>query len=606
MGLMFLSRKRNKRSRINLNHVKAFTLAPGNLVPASFVRVFKGDEVDFSPSLFAQAMPMNAPLVNGFKMCLEYFFIPDRLYNFHLLSNESGITDDPDSVKFPLISAPIYDVATDGTTASRVALSQSVFTGIAESLPASDSSQNIVAPGSLADFLGFPVGMFPTFAAQGDNNKFNAVRMLGYLDIIYNYYINQQISAIPTAYLKGVLLPNDSALPITYTVDELRLFLQTIKSSLNPEMAIDNWLNRSTRPTKGRFSFGSWSWLCSRASIFQRCMPPYYLESWLATAGYDASEIIVDDESNGKSISFRNIAAASHIQRWMDLALGGGSRYTDYENSQFDVGSLKNNMCPMFLGSDRQYLGSKVLYQTTGFGDSASPLGSFAGQAAGGESFKRRRFRFQETGHFMVMASLVPDVIYNRGIDPFLRELTLSDVYAPALDNIAMQPLQVEELNAIPDVSAFMPPVVDDDQHTMDVRFTSSAKSQINKAVGYVPAWSQIMQVVSRSHGLMATELKYWLLNRVYGVDNVDTTAVRNSLQAFAAEGYLDASDFEQVMSFVDTMVSSSSYSPYVISDRYNDVFADTSPTAQNFVLTLTCNMSVMRDKSKVNVPTTL
>lgn len=433
---MFLSRKRNKRSRINLNHVKAFTLAPGNLVPASFVRVFKGDEVDFSPSLFAQAMPMNAPLVNGFKMCLEYFFIPDRLYNFHLLSNESGITDDPEFVKFPLITAPVNSVGLSGAT-SRITIPTSSTDDLLT--PAKESAFNIVSPGSLADYLGFPVGLFPTF--NSTNNTFNGVRMLGYLDIIYNYYVNQQISNIPTALLRGSRIPapgfaaDGTVSPFFYDISELQLFLQTVKSSLNPDTVIENWQNRSTRPTKGRFSLGSWSWLCSRASIFQRCMPPYYLESWLATAGYDASEIIVDDESNGKSISFRNIAASSHVQRWMDLAMGGGSRYTDYENNQFDVGSLKNNMCPMFLGSDRQYLGSKVLYQTTGFGDASSPLGAFAGQAAGGESFKRRRFRFQETGHFMVMVSLVPDVIYNRGIDPFLRELTLADVYAPALDN---------------------------------------------------------------------------------------------------------------------------------------------------------------------------
>lgn len=49
----------------------------------------------------------------------------------------------------------------------------------------------------------------------------------------------------------------------------------------------------------------------------------------------------------------------------------------------------------------------------------------------------------------MVMASLVPDVIYTRGLDPFLEELNLGDSYAPALDNIAMEPLMVQTLDCV-------------------------------------------------------------------------------------------------------------------------------------------------------------
>ena len=73
---MFLSRRRNKRSNVNLNHCNPVDLAPGNLCPVSFVRIVNGDSVRFRPKSFVQAFPMNAPLVNGFKLCLEYFFVP--------------------------------------------------------------------------------------------------------------------------------------------------------------------------------------------------------------------------------------------------------------------------------------------------------------------------------------------------------------------------------------------------------------------------------------------------------------------------------------------------------------------------------------------------
>lgn len=153
--MMFLTRSRNKKSNVNLSHVSPTTLAPGNLVPISFTRIFAGDDLRFKPSAFVQAMPMNAPLVNGFKLCLEYFFVPDRLYNWNLLMDNTGVTDNPDNVKFPQICSPAE--YTSGTI--NFALnSENAAKGDAARL-----ANSIVQPGSLADYCGFPVGLFPTY-----------------------------------------------------------------------------------------------------------------------------------------------------------------------------------------------------------------------------------------------------------------------------------------------------------------------------------------------------------------------------------------------------------------------------------------------------------
>ena len=113
----------------------------------------------------------------------------------------------------------------------------------------------------------------------------------------------------------------------------------------------------------------------------------------------------------------------------------------------------------------------------------------------------------------MVMASLVPEVIYQRNLDPFLKELTLGDVYAPALDNIAMEPLMVEELDA---QGSFVSGSFEDAGESYIVNLTPFS-SRENTAVGFVPAWSKLMQVVSRVHGRLATDLNYWILRRTYG-----------------------------------------------------------------------------------------
>lgn len=603
--MMFLTRRRNKKSNVNLSHVSPTTLAPGNLIPISFTRILAGDDLRFKPSAFVQAMPMNAPLVNGFKLCLEYFFVPDRLYNWDLLVDNTGVTDDPDNVKFPLLPAPA------DYSSGRISFLLNTEQGAKGN--ASLLAGRVVQPGSLADYCGFPVGLIPTYSVvtdTDDRNQFSALKMLGVLDIFYHYYVNQQIETFPTASFTPTLNSgSEEERNVEYSVSTLRTFLDYVKRAPNPSTAISQW---TTENSVGNPSFGTWSWFCSRASIFQRCLPPYYLESWLATSGYEDSEIKVDLDADGKSISFRNIAAQSHIQRWLDLALAGGSRYSDYINSQFDVSHLKHTTSPLYLGSDRQYLGSNVIYQTTGAGDSSSPLGAFAGQASGGETFRQRSYHFGENGYFVVMASLVPDVIYSRGMDPFNREKTLGDVYAPALDNIAMEPLMVEQVDALGALRSF----TRDDQGVYVLSVTPDSQT-MNSALGYVPAWSKIMQNVSRAHGRLTTDLKYWLLTRDYGVDvdQVKNTGVVGSdvLKNFASElqsayqaGYISYEHLEALTSMVYRLQAQPNYTPYVLPNAYNDVFADVSNQAQNFVLTCTFSMTCNREKGKVNTPTTI
>ena len=572
---MFLTRSRNKKSNVNLSHTSPTTLAPGNLVPISFIPVVGGDKLRFSPSAFVQAFPMNAPLVNGFKICFEYFFIPVRLYNSNLLLDFTGTTDDPDSVKYPTLDV------------ENVAFSSLDFNN-ASTLKA--AAANIVSPNSLADYMNIPVAFgLPTPMGPVAPKKatFNVIKMLGYLDVVYNYYVNQQVSTIPTAAWKEAFVGEVEN--VEYSISLIEQLLRSVKTAADPVAALKSFVAENY--------LGSWQWLCSRSSIFQRCLPPYYLESWLKTSGYNEAEIKIDLDAEGKTISMRNVSAMSHVQRWIDLAMNGG-RWSDFLNSEFDTARVKNHSTPIFLGADRQYLGSKVIYQTTGAGNTASPLGAFAGQSSGGETFRKRVFNFDEPGYFMVMASLVPDVIYTRGLDPFLEELNLGDSYAPALDNIAMEPLMLQTLDCV--MSG---------EPTSDSVFSFYAGNyDTGTAVGFVPAWSKLMQVVSRAHGRLTTELAYWLLERDYGNENESENmlSLRNKVAEFLKSGALSYDEAETILALLQRARSRTNYSPYVRANAYNNVFADVSNEAQNFVLTFSCSASAYREKGKVNVATTL
>ena len=587
MAFMFLNRPRSKRSNQSHSHVNPFTAGPGNLIPASFVRVYNGDRLRFNPSVFVQAFPMIAPLVNGFKVCLEYFFIPDRLYNVDLLLDRRDITHDPDSVMYPFVEAPAVPEST-----KLVLDSVDSVTNFA---------RKIVLAGSLADFCNFPVGYFP-FGLAGARQRFNALKVAGYLDVVNTYYVNQHVDRIPTAYWRptGVAVgdpPVYNYSNVEFEHSYLQAFCDSVKMRSGGDIKV---LGTSTDRIE---TLGTWEWLCSRASIFQRSFPDYYLESWLKTSGYEDASVNIKVDVTAESITMRDVSAGSHMQRFMDLAFGGGSRFSDFQASEFDTTSIKHVTSPLFLGADRQYLGSNVIYQTTGFENPDSPLGSFAGQSAGGQKFKTRTYKFGEPGYFMVMVSLVPDVIYSRGIDPLLRELTLGDTYAPALDNISMQPLMREELDAQGNVMFLR----DEQNDALTINIDGGDVEFKNKALGYVPAWSHIMQTVSRAHGRTATSLGYWLLQRHYGLESATAEYARQWLEKFQVDNPgVDVSLYEAISGFIENSSNFKDFSPYIRTNAYNNVFSDKRHDAQNFVISLTNDIIVSRKKSKVNVPNTL
>lgn len=593
MALMFLTRSKNKRSNVKLSHVSPTTLAPGNLIPASFVRIVAGDKVRFNPSIFVQAFPMNAPLVNGFKICLEYFFIPDRIYNMDANLDFQGVANDPYDVKYPLLP----DGSSPFLTGGVLAMSTANLSGVASYIP---------APGSLADYVCFPVGSVQETDGTPSNS---ALKALAYIDTVLEYYVAPNCDTIPSAYVGNYddLLTNPQQ-EIRWRISDMQNFIRSVKTSNDPANAFIN-ASSSYPSYAGQYKFGSWQWLCSRQSIFQRALPAYYLEAWMKTSNYTDSNVKVEDNGDG-SISFRNISTASHIQRWLDLFGAGSGRMSDALEAQFDIAQVHKSNVPLFLGADRAFLGSNVIYQTTGAGSADSPLGAFAGQAADGKSFKSRSFDFNENGYFMVMVSLVPDVIYTRGLDPMLKIKSFGDMYAPALDNIAMEPLMRQTLDFSPTLTSIN---YDDDNTQLHFSDSTTQISTENVSVGYVPAWSEYMQVVSRAHGRLTTDLKYWILGRDYG-DPFELGA-DSSFQSVIAlietelqGGNITPEHVEQLtaMLYNSQRTGSVDYDPYIKANAYNDVFADTSNEAQNFVVSFSADMMANREKSKVNVATTL
>lgn len=594
--MMFLSRKRNKKSRFKLFSGNPTSASWGTLIPTNVTRVVAGDDFSFQPGVGVQALPIVAPFMGNVCVKKEYFFIPDRIYNVDRQLNFQGVTDTPNTVYKPSMAPPIpFNI--DKSTGDPIAFSVSSL----QAASADKSLGNIVGPGSLADYMGEAPGSIVT-------GVIDLTPYIGYLDIYYNYYLNQQYDLIPTS-LAGTVSDSAMEYPYYLTVSELETYLRNIKTKPNTSPAVRSgsivsyssnvWAALQAVDAIETDMFG-WSFFTGRQSLFQRGFPSYYLEAWLKTSSFvDAA---VDVSTSGNSVSMRNITFASRMQRYLDLAFAGGGRNSDFYESQFDVKLSQDNTCPAFLGSDSFDMNVNTLYQTTGFEDNSSPLGSFSGQLSGGTRFRRRNYHFNDDGYFMEITSIVPRVYYPSYINPTSRQISLGQQYAPALDNIAMQGLKASTVfGEVQSLGATSPTYSD------SILIVPGFKTQDLNYVGYEPAWSELMTAVSKPHGRLCNDLDYWVLSRDYG-RNISSVMDSPAYKSFisAAGVHVNELSLQRLTAFFKRIYVSPSSCPYILCGDFNYVFYDQRPTAENFVLDNVADIMVFREKSKVNVATTL
>lgn len=591
--MMFLSRKRNKKSRFKLFSGNPTSASWGTLIPTNLTRVVAGDDFSFQPGVGVQALPIVAPFMGSVCVKKEYFFIPDRIYNIDRQLNFQGVTDAPNTVYKPSI-APLIPFDTTAASGGTVYIQAS---DVQTDLPLG-SLGNIVGPGSLADYMGEAPGSIVT-------GVIDLTPYIGYIDIYYNYYLNQQYNFVPTS-LAGTV--SDSAMDYPYylSVSQLETYLRTIKTVRNSFPAVretdsDSYSTNVLAALEALdYKAFDWSFFTGRQSLFQRAFPSYYLEAWLKTSSF--TDAAVDVSTSGNSVSMRNITFASRMQRYMDLAFAGGGRNSDFYESQFDVKLDQDNTCPAFLGSDSFDMNVNTLYQTTGFEDNSSPLGAFSGQLSGGTRFRRRNYHFNDDGYFMEITSIVPRVYYPSYINPTSRQISLGQQYAPALDNIAMQGLKASTVfGEVQSLGATNP------SYTGGKLSVPGFKVQDSAYVGYEPAWSELMTAVSKPHGRLCSDLDYWVLSRDYGrnISHVMDSVAYGDLMSGAGLNVNELA-LQRLTAFFKRIYVSPSSSPYILCGDFNYVFYDQRATAENFILDNVADIVVFREKSKVNVATTL
>ena len=162
-----------ERSTHDMGYIWRSTMSAGTLVPFPKELALPGDTFDIHLNCDIKTHPTIGPLFGSYKVQLDIFLAPVRLYNSGLHNNHLGIGMNMAQIKLPkmqLLARPVNAQTED-----------------------IDNAQ--INPSSIFSYLGIRgVGIVnPVEGLSGPQyRKFNAIPWLAYWDIYKQYYANKQ------------------------------------------------------------------------------------------------------------------------------------------------------------------------------------------------------------------------------------------------------------------------------------------------------------------------------------------------------------------------------------------------------------------------------
>jgi hypothetical protein len=604
--------KTYNRSTHNLSYAWRSSMGVGTLVPCMKIVGLPGDTFDIDIDTKVLTHPTVGPLFGSYKLQIDIFTAPIRLYNAMLHNNALNVGLDISKVKLP--------------TLTYIALQDKI----------EDSTHLTVNSSSILAYLGWRSSTPNKIATKKINN---IIPLLAYLDIFKNYYANKQESnfyyLVKAAYVETNLTNNQVVYNITVTPPTTRSGTIEIAN-----MTLEQW-NTSGEVYGTDTATGKKIWLSSKetnkywkASQKDKNVLLTFLspQNWRfendSKARYKNETYIQSAELNILDELREKILKAGNTQ--FNVAVGTNKYFTDILGGNNEKLNLKDAGCGLVLKTyqsdifnnwiktewidgengisaitaisttgdkftiDQLNLSKKVydmlnriavsggtyqdwvetvytsswnmhtetpMYEggmsseiefqevVSNSATADEPLGTLAGRGINtSKKGGKLHIKVTEPCYIMGIVSITPRVDYCQGNDFDMYFKTLDDLHKPALDGIGYQDL-----------------------------LTCKAAGWVaeNVAYGKTVAWVDYMTNFNKTYGTFAENGNeaFMVLNRIFEPKNGD---------------------------FTSTEIDNTSY---IDPSKYNYIFAETSTESQNFWVQIGFGIESRRVMSAKQIP---
>ncbi|AJK28239.1 putative major capsid protein [Eel River basin pequenovirus] len=446
---------RPKLNKFDLSHDVKLSFNMGDLIPILVNEVVPGDRFQVQSEVMLRFAPMLAPIMHRVNVWTHYFFVPNRLvWN----EWEEFITGGEDGT-----AAPVHPHFT--TAQMHVA--------------------NKIGNGDLADYMGVPL-----VTGQFQSQQISALPFRAYSLIWNEWYRDQNLQTeIPVNLTSG----ND------LTLEQLdlqkRCWEKDYLTSCLPwpqrgeAVSVPGSVNYTTFSTIHDGVTGASRGDTQQAGTDHPWAPGTIYSTGGSAAGGDYVRL---ENIEDLEVDINDLRRSNALQRWLELAARGGSRYVEQVKAFFGVTSSDARLQrPEFLGGGRQNVMISEVLQT---GETATtPQGNMAGHGIAVGATNRFKRRFEEHGFVLGIVSVLPKTAYQQGIHRMFSRADKFDYYFPQFAHLGEQ----EVLNR-------------------EVQFAGSNGDSPEDVFGYQSRYAEYKHKACSVHGDFRDTLDYWHMGRIF------------------------------------------------------------------------------------------
>lgn len=451
-----------KRTKFDGGHEVKLSTNFAALTPILCEPVVPGDVFRCNTEMFLRFAPLQAPIMHRINVFTHFFFVPSRLLWDDFKEFITGGEDGTSMPVYPRISVP------------------SNFNGI----------------GSLADYLGFPIGMV---------DELDALPFRAY-SLIYNeYYRDQNLEEeIPIDKSSGIFVYDD---PETFA-DELGIFSLRYRcwekdyftsalpfAQRGPAATIPFDFDISQAQIRNAsISTGN---NLSSSSVLGIEQGDYYVglsDDDLSSFDYPNFTITGNLYAGGvTATTINDLRKAIQLQKWLERNARGGARYIEQILSHFGVVSSDARLQrPEYLGGGMSPVSIQGVVQNSATeGATGTPQGNLSGMAtAVGNTHQFTKY-FEEHGYVIGIMSVMPRTSYQQGLPRKYQKFDKFDYYWPEFAHLGEQEVYNSELY-----------------------YTGTERD--SQTFGYQSRYAEYKSIQSSVHGDFRDTLKFWHAGRIF------------------------------------------------------------------------------------------
>lgn len=557
-----------------------------------------GDWMRVNTIATIQSMPMIAPVRGRWKCSFDYYYNPwSNIYGYMDNNTRQSVQSIVSAYRYVMQLGAVKDAPT--------------LLQLIPKLPK-------IARGGVLDFLGCPVGYLGRLTQTRTDGVANyygrltnhpAESFISYIDIIRNYYVNNQASSIPYINATDTVGYGYSSV----SLQDMDDFIMKVRSNSNralvsPEhigaltttyQSIDAFYNaaRGFNPNYSAYPYGDFV-MPSQAGLFLRS---YRMDLLRGIMNSQVGTFNAKINTSGGNVTVDSINFYSKLQMLINRIDITGGRFSDWINTRWNVDAGIAVDRPIYLGSHSLWLNTiDVIATASGVndvdnGNSNSSLGQQVGYQVGkmttGKGKNRQRaitIKSKQYGTLMCIFSIVPDVVYSQGFELNMLKTKFADIYDPAFKQIGFQDVLQGELDAFPSVT-----VSSSTNPVINLFSTNDLQARVGKRI----AWSEYMASLNRSHGDFAygQSLDYWVNNRAYVSDDYPLTVGEIGDTEEAIEEF-HRSPYARLFQRFDA-------STYVYPHLWNGSFADKNKQQMNYLIDVYFAIDANRSLGKRIMP---